>query len=596
MKIFTNTDGGRESGGYTMPGMTLTGPLLLSGTVTLPAEAIHKQYVDDATDNLDASDVTTGVLASARLPAFTGAVTSSVGSSALSLNSTGVIAGDYAKVTVGLDGRVTSGSSLTEADLPSFDWSKISLDKPTSLTGYGIADALRAGSGAVTGFLTLAADPTTNTQLATKQYVDTKLSNTSNVATGDIVTRTTPDTPVGFLRCNGAELSKSTFNNLYTVIGDRFSFNNYTPAGGGQPWQQQYQFNNSQVTDIKNWTAMGDLPLATYFNSVVVTRNRLYVVGGYTGTGNAATSNVYTATIDSDGKLSGFTASASFAFTAAAGTMFVTKNRVHYVAMDRYGSGAQTTAYSAPINADGTLGAWVTGNALPVGIANSAALVTSSRVYLIGGNDFTNVRNTVISAPINADGTLGSWTTGTAFPISVSTVSVASTKNRVYVFGGYLNGTAESSAVYTAPINTDGTIGTWTATTSLPGLHSDGQAFVTKNRVFLLGRRFNATTVNTVYTAPINADGTLGSWTTGTSLPIAVRMGSVIATKNYIYHIGGFNGSNAITTIYGAPLQGGMNDYSEFYDGSYVPTDSTRFRLPDYSNREEPDCYYFVKA
>ena len=28
--------------------------------------------------------------------------------------------------------------------------------------------------------------------------------------------------------------------------------------------------------------------------------------------------------------------------------------------------------------------------------------------------------------------------------------------------------------------------------------------------------------VSTVYTAPINADGTLGTWTTGTSLPGAL--------------------------------------------------------------------------
>ena len=133
MKIFTNVEGQRESGGYSMPGMTLTGPLLLSGTVNLPAEAVHKQYVDNAASNIPATSVTTGTLAASRLPALSGDVVSSAGSSVVSLNTTGVVAGDYAKVTVSLDGRVTAGGSLAESDLPSFSWNKITSDKPTLL-------------------------------------------------------------------------------------------------------------------------------------------------------------------------------------------------------------------------------------------------------------------------------------------------------------------------------------------------------------------------------------------------------------------------------------------------------------------------------
>ena len=46
--------------------------------------------------------------------------------------------------------------------------------------------------------------------------------------------------------------------------------------------------------------------------------------------------------------------------------------------------------------------------------------------------------------------------------------------------------------------------------------------------------------VSTVYTAPINADGTLGTWTTGTSLPSVLCSSQAIVTKNRVYLLGGY--------------------------------------------------------
>jgi hypothetical protein len=131
----------------------------------------------------------------------------------------------------------------------------------------------------------------------------------------------------------------------------------------------------------------------------------------------------------------------------------------------------------------------------------------SGRHYMdsIGAN-----LSTVYTAPINADGTLGVWTTGTSLPAAVSHSQAIVTKNRVYLLGGSVNGST-SSTVHTAPINADGTLGTWTTGTSLPAAVYDSQAIVTKNRVYLLGGRdVNNNPTNVVYTAPINADGTLG--------------------------------------------------------------------------------------
>jgi N-acetylneuraminic acid mutarotase len=97
---------------------------------------------------------------------------------------------------------------------------------------------------------------------------------------------------------------------------------------------------------------------------------------------------------------------------------------------------------------------------------------------------------------------------------------------------------------------------------SLPGVKIVASAVITKNRVYLLGGNNGSAYVSTVYTAPINADGTLGTWTTGTSLPVELSSSQVIMTKNCIYLLGGHTlSSTAISTVYTATISGGLNDY-----------------------------------
>ncbi|UXR63770.1 tail fiber domain-containing protein [Bdellovibrio bacteriovorus] len=59
----------------------------------------------------------------------------------VTLKNTGT-AGTHVKVTTDAQGRVLSGSTLLAADIPSLDWGKITSGKPTTLSGYGITDAI----------------------------------------------------------------------------------------------------------------------------------------------------------------------------------------------------------------------------------------------------------------------------------------------------------------------------------------------------------------------------------------------------------------------------------------------------------------------
>ena len=59
------------------------------------------------------------------------------------LATSGVTAGSYPKVTVDAKGRVTAGSALAASDIPNLPWSIITSGTPTTLTGYGITDAVK---------------------------------------------------------------------------------------------------------------------------------------------------------------------------------------------------------------------------------------------------------------------------------------------------------------------------------------------------------------------------------------------------------------------------------------------------------------------
>ena len=83
------------------------------------------------------------------------------------------------------------------------NFSRVSIDRPTTLAGYGITDALNVANGTMTGQLTLHADPVDNTDVSTRAYVDSLFVPSDQMLnSGDIVKMSTDVTPSGFLRVN----------------------------------------------------------------------------------------------------------------------------------------------------------------------------------------------------------------------------------------------------------------------------------------------------------------------------------------------------------------------------------------------------------
>ena len=562
---------------------TVSGAIILAADPTQPLEAATKQYVDNALLNLNASNITTGTIDVGRFPAFTGDITKAAGSANIYLTATGVPAGTYTKVTVNAKGRITAGGTLASSDIPNLDWSKITINRPTTLAGYGITDGISTSGGTVIGYLKVT--PTSdNLSAIDKQTVDTTVGQ-AVLKTGDIITKPYSTTPPGFLRCNGAEVSKSTYSNLYAAVGDTFSV--LTTPGAGNPWKQQYAFNTSQSGDITGWTTETPLPSAVFASQAVVTKNRVYLLGGIID--NDFNSAVYMAPINADGSLGAWQVGTPLLERYMGSTVVITRNRVYLMGGHNGPTNSWVnTVTTAPINADGSLGAWTYASPLPFNSAWSKAIITKNRVYLLGPD--------VITASINADGTLGAWSVSSnELNVKVHAHEVVVTKNRVYLLGGLGYDRVALSVVQTAPINIDGTLGTWTTVSPLPSGIYHSNAVVTRNMVYLLGGWNGIDNVSTVYTSPINNDGTLGAWSTGPSLPGPLSRSQAIVTNSKVYLLGGY-AANYTSVIYSAPFSGGLNDYSPYYDGTIQPTDPNNFKLPDFTSEDlSSGLYHYIK-
>jgi len=414
-------------------------------------------------------------------------------------------------------------------------------------------------------------------------------STVTTVPTGTVIEVDTATTPTNYLRANGTQISKTTYAALFAVIGDTYATTTMSSIIG-QPWRQQYSFNMANST-IGTWVTDTPLPFAIYASQVIVTNNRVYLLGGRINGVDSAI--VYTTIINPDGTLGAWVTSTPLPNNIKMSQAIVTNNRVYLIGGNFYKSGA-SIVYTATINPDGTLGAWVIDTPLPVVISHSQAVVTSNRVYLLGGHINNTQSNAIYTAPINTDGTLGTWVADISIiPNAIYNSQAIVTNNRVYLIGGF-NKTVYFSTVYTAPINPDGTLGGWVVDTPLPETIAISQAIVTNNRVYLIGGRINNILSSTIYTAPINADGTLGTWVTDIPLPIALNWSQAIVTNNRVYLLGGITTDlYGLNTVYSAPFSGGLNNYL-----NPVSVNATTFTLPDYTIIDavsSPKTYHYIK-
>lgn len=315
-------------------------------------------------------------------------------------------------------------------------------------------------------------------------------------------------------------------------------------------------------------TSTHTIPSARAYMGAAVDGGRLYIAGGCSAGALTCSSTLndiqYTTLNPATGDLtSAFTAN-STSFTNARGMLgFVIDNGYVYTIG---GWGGGSTYYNdiqfAPLNSAGSLGNWTTGQPLPQERYAAGYATNKGYLYVSGGgrSDANRYENTVYYTKLNTggSGTVSTSWAKTTGPLSgAQRYGIAYSDKYVYVAGGITGGSVYKDGVYYAQISSDGTIGSWTATTSLGTARSDLALYVVGGYIYAVGGN-NGSALSVIEYAQINSDGSLGAWTaTSSGLAGPRQMGGYATYNNHIYYLGGHDGSNEKTEVYYATLPNG---------------------------------------
>ena len=156
------------------------------------------------------------------------------------------------------------------------------------------------GAATFGGTVTLNANPTLNLQAATKQYVDSTVA--SGVPTGVLTMWPTGSAPTGWLLCNGAAVSRTTYAALFAVIGTTFGAGDTTTT-----------FN---LPDYRDRMPIGANTIAASIGATGGSKDAIVVSHTHTGTTDSAGTHSHTFTIADMSQL----VSGTFAATAPGNT------------------------------------------------------------------------------------------------------------------------------------------------------------------------------------------------------------------------------------------------------------------------------------
>ena len=309
------------------------------------------------------------------------------------------------------------------------------------------------------------------------------------------------------------------------------------------------------------WRVIGTLPVPLMSFAIGFYNNRVYIIGGNNGT-HGPFASVYYASILADGSIGEWYSTTPLPEGRAWSSQqeaVVYNNRIYVIG----GRGPyppqrieRNTVWFANINADGSLGKWISTTSLPDCVNSHITTIWNGRIYVIGGWTGYSWLNKVYYSNINADGSISSWSSTTSLPQPRGHDQAGMAYNGVlYELGGqYYSGSFKlHNTVYYAAVNNDGTVSGWTATSLLPHELGGHTVSILGGKMYVIGGYYIGSTVylNEVYSAQIQSIGSLGSWSQEPSLPEKRTRHSSLAHDSRIYVFGGQDeNGESVDTIY----------------------------------------------
>ncbi|MFQ5454609.1 MAG: Ig-like domain-containing protein [Nitrospirota bacterium] len=194
---------------------------------------------------------------------------------------------------------------------------------------------------------------------------------------------------------------------------------------------------------------------------------------------------------------------------------------------------------------------WKQTTQLPRGRYDHTASVNGGFLYIIGGVSFGGFQNSVHFAQINNNGTLGAWNLAAELPLekAIRGHTTVVGNNSLYVMGGIESGIPEQSltTIFSEVVVATSDIGIpidiWkTNLNPLPiGLFAHGAVFA-KNYIYVIGGWEGTLNSDAVFFAPILNNSLIGKWNETTPLPKGLSKHIALTNGEYIYVIGGSTG------------------------------------------------------
>ena len=365
-----------------------------------------------------------------------------------------------------------------------------------------------------------------------------------------------------------------------------------------------YQTTVNANGTLNAWTTSAvTLPLAGSYVTGITVNGYIYILNLFPGpksdTTAPLTSMDYYYTTVSSGSLNAWTDGGSSLFGDAfyyGGKTLLLGTTIYVLGGMDYNGGFHSGVYTIAISQTNTLSAAVdTNNNLPAHLYDFNILNINNNLYLIGAydndglggysittsNGTTSTTQTVNLTPVNysvpiiytaptASDTIGPWTVfQNTLPSSVCRGGTFYNNNKIYFVGGINivantspsatgNDTAYSytpnNAVYAADLLL-GNIETFHTPYTLPANQAQYQTIQVGNRLYAVGGYNNGIANTSIYYAFVKEDDTLSEWyTSNTVLPAGVWGFSLVSIQNYIYLIGGFDGSGPVNSVYACTI------------------------------------------
>ncbi|MFA6029224.1 MAG: LamG-like jellyroll fold domain-containing protein [Elusimicrobiota bacterium] len=289
------------------------------------------------------------------------------------------------------------------------------------------------------------------------------------------------------------------------------------------------QFNGAAGVDLGTWTQATSLQQAVGASGHVIAGGHLYVLGG--NPGGALTNVVQHALIMPGGGLGPWQTTTPLPEGRGGARAVYVDGRIFSIggALNPGSSAVRSAVYAAQVQADGSLGTWISLPPLPLinGLSYFGAYYVNGYIYVIGGYGSSSAYNSVYYARPCAQGlchpvsgsSSSPWAQTTSLPAARTSFAFASQGSYIYVLGGLDNNYASMSTVWYAFVNGDGTVGAWQTGGALP--YAAGTAFAVESQgaLYFMGGNNGATYFDSVIAAKIGADHSPGTWQSVRALP-----------------------------------------------------------------------------